>query len=48
MADNHIYHFVGLDGYWGQNEWIPMGTPPCVVDASEEQPPARTPDEDFM
>ena len=47
MTDNHIYHFVGLDGYWGQNDWIPMGPSPCVIGASEEQPPARTPEIDI-
>ena len=47
MADNHIYHCVGLDGYWGQNDWIPMGPSPCVARANEEQPPARTPEVDI-
>ena len=47
MTDDHIYYFVGLDGYWGQNDWAPMCTPPCVVEASEQQPPTRTPDEDI-
>jgi hypothetical protein len=47
MTDNHIHHFVGLDGYWGQNDRVPIATPPCVVDANEEQPPARTSDEDI-
>ena len=47
MADNHVYHSVGSDGYWKQNDWIPMGPSPCLARASEEQPPARTPEVDI-
>jgi hypothetical protein len=36
----------GHMGTYAQNDRVPIATPPCVVDADEEQPPARTSDED--
>ena len=32
---DHISHFVGLDGYWGQNARALIGASPCVTDAGD-------------
>ena len=43
----HHQLFSGSSQVPPAHDWIPMGPSPCVTRASEEQPPARTPEVDI-